>query len=354
MKGKYNKNTVALLLLIFPIAVFAKIYQYKFTGGANFGIMNYILNIMNTGEFLGMNSYDFPAKVYSMFNFLGFQTQLEWSIFFTAIFNIIIFIFLLKYKNYTIKEYLFIYASMFILSWTVMNLNKDLIQLMFLLIIYVICSNKNISNRNKIIISAIIFFIESLVFRDYYIIVSGLLIIVYFILSKELSDSTKKKIITSLIKIFAIFFIVVFCYKFISFSSYDKLINRRESLEERDDVNTIIQNMVPGEGYGSFVLNYLINFFRICIPIELLRLGPKQFIFCIYQLMITILLIKSLKNINKDNIVYVTIILAYTIMLTASESDFGTLTRHQSVLLMFYIGMMKNTKKLECHRHEKK
>lgn len=227
-----------------------------------------------------------------------------------------------------------------------MNLNKDLVQLMFLLIIYGIF-NLKLKNNYKIILSSIIFLIESLVFRDYYILVAGLLLITYYFLSNELKKDTKQNFLRAIIMIFLTFFIGIFCYKFISYDSYDKLINRRDGLAEMDNVTTIIKNLIPGESYLIFILNYIINFFRICFPVELIGFGAKYVIFFLYQLMTTFALIKSLKNINKSNVIYISLILAYTIMLVASESDFGTLVRHQSVLLMFYIGLFQNLGKEE-------
>jgi hypothetical protein len=41
-------------------------------------------------------------------------------------------------------------------------------------------------------------------------------------------------------------------------------------------------------------------------------------------------------------------------MFVASESDFGTLVRHQSVLLMFYIAMFQNMPRKELNNENKK
>lgn len=338
----YNRNTFFSLLLIFPIAAISKWYQYNYQAGHGFGIMNYIKGIVDTGNFMGVNSYDFPAKFYSFFKFMGFSTNLQWSIFFTVIFSIIMFLFLLKYKTYNFKELIYIYASMFIMCWTVMNANKDLIQLIFMLIIYSICSSK-ISNTKKISISAAIFIFESLVFREYYILVAGLSMLVYLIINKELKNNGKKKIIRNIFIVLLFFFIAIFACKYIIPSSYDDLINRRNSLDNFDNVTTIIQNKIPGGSYPVFILNYLINFFRILLPIEIILYGPKYMIFIVYQLMTTFVLVKSFKNLNKKNICYLAIVIAYTMMMVASESDFGTLVRHQSVLLMFYLSLFKES-----------
>ena len=121
MRRKINRNTFFALLLIFIIAAIGKIYQYNFSDSSGFGIMWYIVNAINTNTLIGMNSYDFPVKIYSLFKFLGFQTVLEWSIFFTIIFSIIIFILLLKYKKYSRKEYIYILVCLFCLGQYLMQ-----------------------------------------------------------------------------------------------------------------------------------------------------------------------------------------------------------------------------------------
>lgn len=344
-KWRYPKKTFYMLLLVFPIAFLAKVYQYNFTGGLNFGIMNYIRIGILKNELIGMKSYDFPIKVYSIFKFLGMQTNLQWSIFVTTIFTVIMFLMLLRYKTYSTKEYIFIFFSMFILCWTVMNLNKDSIQLMFMLIIYKVCSS-NMTNKKKIVISAMIFFVESLCFREYYILVAGLTLLIYFVINKKLQNNDGKYLKDVFI-IFGLFFIGIFLCQFVSKDSYNELVNRRDSLENIENVRTIIKDKISGSNFGIFMINYIINFFRIIFPIELIKFGAKYMIFFVYQLMSTGAIIKSLKKIKQEKLVFFVIVLAYTIMLVASESDFGTLARHQSVLMMFYITLLREDKKEE-------
>lgn len=335
-----------MLLLLFPIAILSKVYQYNFTSGLNFGIMEYIKNIVDTGVELGMNSYDYPAKIYSIFKFLGFTEHVQWSVFLTLIFTSIIFCMLFYYKQYSILEYAFIYASMFLLCWTVMNMNKDLIQLMFMLIIFKICI-LDISNNKKILYSSLIILYESIVFREYYIILCGMIIIIYYVLNRNMDIQKKSKYVFNIALIFVVFFAGIYICKYISYDAYEDLVYRRESLEGFDDVTTIIQNIIPGYTYPAFIGNYLINLVRILFPVELLQYGISQIIFFAYQLLMTIILIISMRKIDKKNVVFITIILAYVIMMAASESDFGTLARHQSVIFMFYLVLLKGNKNKE-------
>ncbi|MFI3326825.1 MAG: hypothetical protein R3Y35_11735 [Clostridia bacterium] len=340
-----KRKTFNMLLLLFPIAIFSKWYQYVFTGGASFGIMAYIKNIVDTGVEIGMDSYDFPAKVYSLFKFLGFTTHLEWSVFFTAIFTIILFVMLLRYEDYTIFQYIFIYASMFLLCWLVMNMNKDLIQLIFILIIFKICTLR-ISNSKKMIISSLVCLYESLVFRNYYIILAGMIIVIYYILNKNLTLHRKPNYARDIFLVLIVFFAGIFIIGFIMPEAYDNLVNRREGLEGFEgSVNTIITNVIPGNSFPIFMANYCINFLRILFPFELIGLGINQIVFFAYQMSMTIILIISMRKINKENIAYITIILAYVVMMGASESDFGTLARHQAVIFMFFLALFKNSDK---------
>lgn len=340
-----------MLLLVFPIAALAKVYQFAFTGGLNFGIMNYILDGVYNGTSLTFKSYTYPIEIYSYLKFLGFRSHLEWSILYTCIFTFIIFCFLLKYKKYSKLEYIYIYSSMFILCWTVMNMNKDLIQLIFMLIIYGICSSK-LKDNTKIVLSIGVFLYESIVFREYYILVAGLTLLVYMLIRKEINSVKKRHYIFDLIIIFSIFFAGIYLSKYIAPESYDQLINRRDGLESIENVTTLIKNVIPGENFFIYLCNYLINFVRILFPIEIIQYGFKHVVFFLYQIITSVSLIVSLKNINKKNIVYITIVIAYTIMLAASESDFGTLVRHQSVLMLFYIALFKSFPKKGRLRNE--
>lgn len=337
-----------MLLLLFPIAIFAKWYQYTFTSGVSFGIMTYIKNIVDTGVEMGMKSYDYPAQIYSLFKFLGFSTHLQWSIFFTAIFTVIIFIMLFRYETYTLPQYIFIYASMFLLCWTVMNMNKDLIQLGFMLIVFKICSLE-ISNNKKIIFTILVILYSTFVFREYYIILAGMIFVIYFVLNRNLNSTKKSNYILNVLVIIITFFTGIFICSFILPDAYDDIVNRRDSLEGLEgSVNTLIVNVFSGNSFPTFMANYCINFFRILFPIELLRFGLNQSVFFIYQISMTVVLFLSMKKINKENIVYITIILAYVVMMGASESDFGTLARHQAVIFMFFLALFKiNEKKKE-------
>lgn len=348
---KFNAKTFYNLIFAFIIlAVIAKIYQYTMMKAYSFGIMNRILGWLYMDNIPGDSSYAFPVKVYRYIRFLGFKTNLEWSIFFAIIMNIVIFSLLIKFKDkYSKQETIFIYASMFILDVFVFNLNKDLVQGIMILIMYGVIKNQKLSNIAKLVIVSSILVYESINFRPYYILIVGLLLLNYFVFyrfTKTEKAITKKKVFVTIVAMLLLMFIGISLTKYIQPDSYEQLIHRRDNIERDIDANTIIVDWVKGDSYIVYCINYVINFVRICFPIELILKGKFYIIFVIYQIYLTINLIKGIKGINKDSICYKSFILAYWMTMVASESDFGTLVRHQSILIMFYMMLINDNLKL--------
>lgn len=339
---KVNKNTLFEMALLFIVAILGKIYQFTMLNGYAFGIINRMISLLHTNYIPLDMSYKLPLNFFRLFKFLPFSTAKEWAIFWTIIMNIVFFIFLLKYKKkYSNQELLFIYASMFILDVFVFNINKDLIQCLIVFMIFLL-TNFKLSNKIKIMIAALIMFLESTCFRSYYIFGALTILIVFFVLNKYIIDKNinKKSVIKAISLILILLFVAIFIAQYINNKAYNELLSRRDTLAEDIDANTVIVDMIPGNGYINYCINYVINLLRLSFPVELLFMGIKYIPFVIYQIYLTINIIKNLKNINKINIFNISFIVGYWLMLFASESDFGTLVRHQAILFPFYLQMI--------------
>ena len=75
-------------------------------------------------------------------------------------------------------------------------------------------------------------------------------------------------------------------------------------------------------------------------PIELLLLGPKYFIYVLYQLMITLVVLKNTKNINKYSPrrrIALYIYIAFLMGSATFEPDFGSWIRHEAVLFPIFM-----------------
>ena len=326
-----------MLLVIFLIAIVGKIYEYNFLGDKAFNLINYVLKGIFEGRMTGYKSVDFPVKVLSIFKFLNLTTPVSSGIFCAIVMNIVCFIILLIVnERYNLREYIFIYVTIFILDFTVFDFNKDIIQFWIVLIIYWVVSKDKLTDNKKILITILILLVETVLFRNYYILICGLFPMIFFLMKGISSKERKKKIIFRIILIMVFFFSTVYVMQVLSYSSYIELISRRNNLETIE-ANTIIRNLILGNSFISFCANYFINLIRCMFPVELCIKGLKYMIFAFYQLYISINIIVSLRNINKTNIIQLSFILAYCMTMAASESDFGTFVRHQSVLLLFYL-----------------
>lgn len=357
----YYKNTFYLLLLIIVFSIFIKFFQYNYLDDKYFYDSNGILEIIS-GLRVADKSYMFTADFFKTMNIFKFNSLFSWGIFLTIISVIPLFIFLLKKeKKYTILQYVFIYMSMFFLGIYVFNLGKDYIQFLFFLLMYIVIKNKNISNLKKMILISFILIFEALNFRIYYIIMLGMIWIFYsgyliFLKNKQHKYVNMKKIvILSLIS----FFIIVFIAQKISVENYNSLINARNSVnlyrENSTDALTIINDLLGNNNnYFIFIGNYIINSFRIMFPIELITVGIKYLPFIVYQIYITLNIIKSIKNVNKENILTVIIIVSYEMVAIIFEPDFGSFIRHQTALFLFLVDLIlinENARKVELNEN---
>lgn len=91
-----------------------------------------------------------------------------------------------------------------------------------------------------------------------------------------------------------------------------------------------------------FSLDYLLVVFRMLVPLELILMGPKYAIFAIYQILITYILIKTIRQYNSitnSRRIAVAIYLAFLLGSATFEPDFGSWVRHEAVLFPIYLIM---------------
>lgn len=353
MKVKYNGIMCILFLSIIPIMIFSIYFHYNFMEEKAFVTPNKVLMIMNNFNSVGPTTGEIfvkCAKLYDKINILKLNTVKQWSIAINLVFNPIIMFFLLKFKKIDWEELFFIIVNFFLLDVFAYNLGKEPIQLFVFLIVYTIVKSK-LSSTKKIVFSSVVFAIEAALFREYYIIVAGLTILIYLLLYRfKLESKEKRKSVLLILAIIIAFFSsAMFCMKYISPSNYSELINRRDYSERYlgDFTATLIGDVFPNTNHWMYTLNYIINLVRIFIPIELVFKGIKYVPFVIYQLYITYYIMKNVKKVNKNNIVNITIILAYFLCSATFEPDFGSLIRHESILVLFFVQMIKDVKNKE-------
>jgi len=229
-----------------------------------------------------------------------------------------------------------------LLNLFVFNLSKDIIQFLVFFIIFIIAMSKRISYKSKCTWISIVLLLETIFFRPYYILILYAFILLNIIYNKynnSKKNHTKASIVKMVFMSLAVFLIPIAISQYIFPSQYNSLISVRETVTSGLTANTEINNIIKGNNFVTFSLNYIINGIRIFFPLELFTKGITQTIFAVYQLFLTSLLIKSIKKIREENLLSVLLVVSYFLGAIVFEPDFGSVVRHEITLLLFFVFM---------------
>lgn len=354
MNGVFiKKNNLVLCFVLIMETISIKFLQYKVLPQKYFYDSEKILSIMN-GSTLTDKGYSFTANFFNSINIFKFNSIQQWSIAISII-SLLFFVLYFAKKEISITKFIYIIASYALLNIYVFNLSKDVIQLLFFLIAYIICKKLKCNDFRKVIFVAIVFFIESLFFRTYYMIIGTLVLGLYFIYSRFFSDSekvkkSKKKTSAIIICSFSIFMIMIYVLQKISVENYMLLINARNSsniYRDGTDAVTMINDLFSNSSYFYFILNYIINTIRILFPAELFFKSIKYTPFILFQFYFSNVLLKNMTKINKDKSIYLFIVMAFEMVSIIYEPDFGSVIRHESVLMLFVLELIGTERKMK-------
>lgn len=338
-KKALNKNHFYLLLMIFPIAIFSKAFQYLMLGEKYFIDSNKILNLILGNTNLYGASYHFAAQFFKSINIFHLNSLFSWSVYLAIILNLCFFILLCKVSSLRPFDYVYIYVSIFLLNVFSFNLNKEVLQLLFFYFIYIIFRNRKYSNTKKLVFSILILILEAVTFRTYYILLVVTFGLAFLILNYTLKSKNQSNMMKLIFFSSILFLGILNISKYIMPDMYNDLLNVRNGYETGlADANTLIKSVFKNNSnFLYYSLNYVINTIRIFFPFELLLKGVKYIPFIIYQLLNIYIISYGTKKINKNNIMYVSFLIGYFLLSGTYEPDFGSVIRHESVLLMFFI-----------------
>lgn len=342
MRKKFNKKTFFTLLLLFPISFLSKIYQFTFLSEKSFTDSNYIIQLMQNNIENKGTAFYITAEFFKKINIFHFTTIAQWNITISILFTFLLFILLLKNKKYKFTEYLFLFLTFVLLNFYVFNISKDIIQLFIFLIIYLIIVDDKKSDIKKLIFVGLIFLLEAIWFRPYYILIDYAFFISYFVLNlfiKHSHNANKKKTILILFLALFVFLLPISLTKIFYFDGYSRIVNVRDSITSILNANTEITNLISGDNFIIFSINYIINGIRIFFPLELLLKSITYLPFVFYQLLLTFLTFINVKHLNNKNIIPLAIILGYFLGSIIYEPDFGSVVRHETTLIMIFVFM---------------
>lgn len=341
-RRKQNRDTA--LYLMVPTAIVAKLILHLFLPDKYHYDSWRMIDMLTQGKksSVGWSGYETAVNIHKSWNYFHFNSVVQFSLFYGFIMTIIIMIIVSRTKEMELREVIFVLMATGVLNIYVFTINKEMIQIVYFLAIYLIISLPINNNLIKILGCAAVFYLESLQFRSYYIIMACLVIGVYFIFTwlRSLKRINRIHIVLTVIACFLMVFMFFYLSSFIAPDDYKDALSARDgttsTIDEASEggATSAIRNPIEVNGnLGTFIYDYIINSARMMIPIELLIKNPGYFPFVIYQVFILIYVFRTLKNIkliDKKILVALSCFVAYFLGSAVFEPDFGSWTRHEA------------------------
>ena len=343
---KFTPNNI-LLLIVYPISVIAKLFQFIVLPDKYFYDSEAILRMTNNSFLqysVGDGSYVFTAEFFRIINIFGFSSLLEWAVFISFFCNILIIRYFKKNKIQLFSELIIACCFLFLLNIYVFNISKDILQFLFFYVIFNVIKSDKLSMSIKHTLVIGMFVLESIFFRSYYIL-TAVFYVCAVIGLPFLRKYEKKGILLTVLSIGLVIYAFLAVSQLIMPDEYYSLVNIRNKLNlyrvGSADASTMILNLIQDNGsLPLYILNYFINAFRMMFPIELISKGFLQIAFMIFQLICTVLFLKKLKGyyaFNAFDRSKINIMIAYFLTAFIFEPDFGSFVRHEvATFVVFY------------------
>lgn len=343
-------------LFIILISILSISIRYVFLTDKFFfdslGLLSLERDFSITGN-LQEGSFGVTAMLFSYINFFDFKSLLEWSIYIIIVFGIINFILLRKIYIIELKKFIILLIGFLLWYLFAAGITKEVVQTLFYFCIYFFIANNMFfkSVYSKVIVGIIILFISSICFREYYILTaffSGIIYLIYYFLKKKNIEGLKGYIF-SIIMYLIVLVLFLIIAEVIFPEGYSAIVTLRSVGYQyliETGTDSFINNIIEGDNIYIYILNYIINYFRLLLPIELLFGGKIYYIpFVIYQIAFTYYYIKNICNLTKiDNEKFICMIFltSFIMVATMMEPDFGSWLRHQSACYMLFFSILKN------------
>lgn len=357
-----NKNYFikrrSLVILIIITELISLVIHYTILPPKYFCDSNNYLKLVN--DLFRKDTGNIIVEFYRTIDIFGINTLFGWSIFTGLFVNTTFYLYVRNKKLYTISELIFYFSLLGIINIFACCITKEIIQLMFFLIIDLINKSPFIkSDTIKVILISLILYYCSKVFREYYIIVAFFTVVVYFILNKFRNSKVQKNKYGTTIKIFlcVIVSLIIFLLAASKITpiKYNQILTMHWSYITEgfySMTDSAIKDLIYNRNnLILYLINYLINTCRLLIPIELISGKAYYLLFVVFQLMLTCKFIKlllNIKEINKKSLISLAVFYAFVICSVLFEPDFGSWVRHESITFPLFLNFcLKNEKILK-------
>lgn len=343
-----------LILLIIPLLVFSKIFQFAFLPEKYFYDSSNILRYMKYMPDYIDGSYGFTVKLFKSVNWMDFSTLFEWSVALTVVFGFVVYYLVYKKcRNMNDLKLIYIIATVFLLGVYVFNISKDIIQLMIFLAVACVISSRLLGGNGAKLIGIVgIFIFESMIFRSYYILVA-LFTVYFYCVFAHMQKKQKKMEVKQILRMLLFTVIVVWAFmltaKIVDDKLYIELIMARNKVNinriQSADARTAIFDIFPAGGsLWKWMLNYVINAVRMMFPLELLTKGVKYIPFVIFQTISLVYLIVGFKKLqyvkNSAFVLSLCVYCAYLLTSFVFEPDFGSWIRHETACFPIFMNIV--------------
>jgi len=351
-----NKYQIKFIMIVL-IAIATNIFQFTVLSEKYFFDSNRILSLIeNDAIFQIQNSYNITAYFSNVINIFGFTTLLHWSIAYSIVFNLLLYIFFKKVKFNSIYRLFWVCACLGLLNLYTFSLGKDIFQFILYFLIFILLQSNKDEKRTVILFGVCILLLLTwgIVFRIYFIFVAIYSLMTYILIRLYTSARIKHGIV--ILAIFGVWLSLYFL-SLIAPLEYETVLSVHDRLNahrfDSASSQTIIIDIIPNQGRLSlFIVNYIISLFRMLIPIELLfslRTNIILYIpFFIFQIMLTYFVFFSLKRIlNKEaspiGMQVFCLYFGYLLGSALFEPDFGSWIRHEITLFPIFMILINNT-----------
>ena len=274
----------------------------------------------------------------------------EFEIFITVTFGLLFLLVLLGMRRrLPLIEALFVCLSCGVMSVYCFCLSKEPFQMVFFLLMYVVLHSSVIPERQKLFWSFGVILLSASCFRTYYTLILVFAMLCWWQLNR-LENRTRsyrrydgRLRWASIAKLYLLAVGVYLAMMFLLSVTNGELYDRfQDTLLYASDAtgssNTYIENVLSinedNPSILSVTVEYAVVILRLLFPFELVSNGPKYWPYIIYQLCMTMFLLRSLRNYRNNTRTQnaaLIVFLGYVFASAAFEVDFGSWVRHCAV-----------------------
>lgn len=339
-KIRQQNRDLAIMLMV-PTAILAKIIYIYFLPGKYFFDSWRMVSMMTGDNFMtAWGGYQDAVDFHSSINILHLTNINQFSIWYGLIMTPVMMFIVSRAKEMELREVLFTLMATGVLNIYVFNINKEMIQILYFLAIYIVISFSIKNTFIKVLGCSVIYYIESINFRSYYIIMALMTVLVYFIFRwlRKRKWIRRRHIVITLLLCFIGVFVFFYASQFVAYEDYMEALNVRDgstaTIDAGGGATSAIYNPIEvNSNLGIFMFDYVVNAVRMMIPIELLFKSPGYAPFFVYQIFILFYLfrtMRNLKNIDKEILVALSVFVAFFFGSVVFEPDFGSWVRHEA------------------------